>query len=137
MDEETKKYLSIGFAVVCVAIAGTIFYRTMFGGSSGSGGGNRDIAMLCATCGGFEIPADEFREMMSQQGPGAMMMGMPGQPMAMECPQCAKKTCYMAQKCQQCENIFVFGQAKDQNYPDRCPKCSFSTMEDRQKNRTP
>ena len=140
MDEDTKKHLAIGVAVICLLIAGIVFYRTMFAGSAGGGDmGDREIALLCATCGGFEIPADEFRELMSKQGPDMMMgmPGMPGQMMAMECPKCAKKTCYMAQKCQQCENIFVFGQARDQNYPDRCPKCSFSAMEDRQKNQAP
>ena len=136
MDEETKKYLAIGLVAICLVVSGTVFYRSFFGNSTGAAGGNQDMALLCTTCGGFEIPADEFRELMSKQGPG-MMMGMPGQQMTMECPKCAKKTCYMAQKCQQCENIFVFGQARDQNYPDRCPKCSFSRIKDRQKNPAP
>jgi hypothetical protein len=135
MDEETKKYLSIGAAVICLLITGTIFYRTMLGGSSGSGGANREAALLCTTCGGFEIPADVLREMMSQQDPATMMMRR--MPAAMECPQCGKKTCYEAQKCQQCENIFVVGQARDRNYPDRCPKCSFSYIEDRRQNPSP
>ena len=136
MDEETKKYLAIGLVAICLVVSGTVFYRSFFGNSTGAAGGNQDMALLCTTCGGFEIPADEFRELMSKQGPG-MMMGMPGQQMVMECPKCAKKTCYMAQKCEQCEAIFVFGQAREQSYPDRCPKCSFSRIEDRQKSPAP
>jgi len=138
MDEQTKKYLVIGLAVVCLSVAGTLFYRSFFGSSGGGGNtGDRQVALMCASCGGFEVSGDEFREMMSQQGPEAMMMMMPGQAAAMECPQCGKKTCYQAQKCKQCETIFVFGQAKDKNYPDRCPKCSFSSMEDRRQNSSP
>jgi predicted RNA-binding Zn-ribbon protein involved in translation (DUF1610 family) len=132
MSDDTKKYLSIGLAVVCIGVAGTIFYRTIGGGGARTDG-NRDVALLCTHCGGFEIPVDEFRELMSQQGSGTMMM--PDQMAAMPCPKCSQKTCYMAQKCKQCEAIFVFGQAKDQNYPDRCPKCGFSAIEVRQKNR--
>ena len=134
MNDETKKYVGIAVAVICLLIAGTIIYRTMFSDGPGGAGGNRDVALLCTTCGGFEIPADEFRDLMSKNL-DPMMMGMPGQPMAIPCPKCGKKTCYMAQKCPQCEHIFVFGQARDQNYPDRCPKCGFSEIEDRQKNR--
>jgi len=136
MTEELKKYLLIGIAIVCLSIGGIIMYRSFSGGSSGTAGGNRDIALMCSSCGGFEIPVDEFRELMSSQGPMGRMM--PGQQnMAMKCPKCSNKTCYMAQKCQQCENIYVFGQARDQKYPDRCPKCSFSMIEDRQKKPTP
>lgn len=134
MTEEMKKYVAIALAVICLLIAGTIAYRTMFGGGSAGSGSNRDVVLLCTKCGGFEISADEFREIMSKNA-DPMMMGMPGQPMVIPCPKCGQKTCYLAQKCPQCENIFVMGQARDQNYPDRCPKCSFSAIEDRQKNR--
>jgi hypothetical protein len=138
MDEQTKKYLVIGLAVVCLSVAGTTCYRSFFGGGSGGGDGDtgyRQVALMCKTCGGFEVSADEFREMKNQQDPEAMMM--PGQTVALECPKCGKKSCYIARKCQQCENIFVLGQARDKNYLDRCPKCRFSAIEDRQKNRAP
>ena len=137
MNEQTKKNLAIGLVVVCLLVAGTMFYRSFFGGGSGGGStGDRQVALMCASCGGFEVSVDEFREMMSQQGPGGMMM-MPGQDAAMECPKCGKKSCYPAQKCKQCETIFVFGQARDKRYPDRCPKCSFSSIEDRRQNPSP
>jgi len=137
MDEQTKQYLVIGITVVCLSVAGTMSYRSFFGGSGGGDTGDRQIALMCASCGGFEVSVDEFREIMSQQGPDLMMMMMPGQAATMECPQCGKKSCYQAQKCKQCETIFVFGQAKDKNYPDRCPKCSFSYIEDRRQNPAP
>ena len=137
MDEQAKKYLVIGLTVVCLSVAGTLFYRSFFGGSSTGGNtGDRQIALMCASCGGFEVSIDEFREIMSQQGPDLMMM-MPGQAAAMECPKCGKKSCYQAQKCKKCQNIFVFGQARDKNYPDRCPKCGFSYIEDRRQNPAP
>ncbi len=136
MDEQTKKYLVIGLAVVCLSVAGTLFYRSFFGGSGGGGNtGDRKIALMCVSCGGFEVSVDEFREMSRQQSPEAMMM--PGQTAAMECPQCGKKSCCKAQKCKKCEAIFVFGQARDKNYPGRCPKCSFSAIEDRRQNPSP
>ena len=135
MDEQTKKYLVIGLAVVCLSVVVVMFYRSFGGGSGGGNTGDRQIALMCASCGGFEVSVDEFREMMSQQGPEAMMM--PGQAAAMECPQCGKKSCYQAQKCKECEAIFVFGQARDKNYPDRCPKCGFSNIEDRRQNPSP
>lgn len=132
MTEETKKFLAIGAVVVCLGIAGTVTYKTFFG----DGGGvsmSGDVPLLCTTCGGFEIPMKQFQEIMSKN-PMGMMPGMPGQQMVIDCPKCNKKTCYPAQKCPKCQNIFVFGQARDQNFPDRCPKCKFSEYEDMQKN---
>ena len=134
MSDEAKKYLAIGLVVICLGIAGFMVKKTLFPSSGGGETGNQQIALICKTCGGFEIPMDQFREMMSKQGPDMMMMGMPGQtPAAMTCPKCSNKTCYMAQKCPNCENIFVFGQARDQNFPDRCPKCGKSRIEEMQK----
>jgi len=129
MSDETKKYVGIAIVVACLLAAGTIAYNSFSGGGA-KYDGDRKMALMCAECGGFEVSGDEFREMMTQQGPEAMMMPGMG-PQTMECPKCGKKSCMAAQKCQKCENIFVFGQAKDQNYPDRCPKCKYSGMEER------
>jgi DNA-directed RNA polymerase subunit RPC12/RpoP len=130
MTEETKKYLAIGLVVICLGFAGVMFYRTLF--DTGPVKAEGMSALLCTQCGGFEIPADEFRELMNKK---AADMLMPGQTGAMECPKCGQKSCYTARKCTRCESIFAIGQAKDLKYPDRCPKCGFSMLEDRQKNR--
>lgn len=137
MSDETKKFLAIIVAVICLGIAGTVTYKSFFDGGGGLEA-TRDMALLCTTCGGFEIPMKEFQDIMSKNTQD-MMMPMLGGPGAITimCPKCHKKTCYMAQKCQKCKNIFVFGQAKDPQYPDRCPKCKFSEIEDMQKNPKP
>ena len=127
MTDESKKYLSIGIVIVCLSMAGIISYRTMFGGSSAAAGAG--AALLCTDCGGFEISTEEFQEFMNKNS-NTMMTG---QSIELECPKCNQKTCYMAKKCKDCENIFVPGQTKDQEFPDRCPECGFSQMEARQK----
>ncbi len=127
MTDETKKYLAIGLTVVSVLVAGFVFYRTIFGGAQAPAA-NADVALYCTDCGGFEIEADEYREIM-MDNPDSMMMPMPGQPTPIECPKCGKETCYRAQKCTECEAIYVFGQSRDREYPDRCPECGFSQME--------
>lgn len=137
MSEEAKKYLVVGFTVVCLGVAGFMSYRTFFGGSLGGGDTNPNIALLCSKCGGFEVPADTVREELSKSLGTMPMMGPGGMArQAINCPKCNQKTCYVAQKCEAkgCQNIYMFGQAKDVNYPDRCPKCRFSFMENTQKN---
>lgn len=129
MTDETKKYLAIGFTVVSVAIAGFIFYRTIFGGNSAPAA-NADVALYCTDCGGFEIEVEQYREILSKNPESMMMPMMPAQQKPMECPKCGKEACYPAQKCLECEAIYVFGQSKDKEYPDRCPDCGFSQMED-------
>jgi DNA-directed RNA polymerase subunit RPC12/RpoP len=129
MTDETKKNLGIGLVVIGLLAGGVVLYRSVFGNSTSSAGGNGDIAVLCSTCGGFEIPADKFDEIMGKNPTPNMMPMMSGQKMLFECPKCGKKTCTMAHKCQKCGTIFILGQAKDQQYPDRCPKCRFSAIE--------
>jgi hypothetical protein len=131
MTDETKKFFAIVAAVVCLGIAGTVTYKSFFGGSSPEATG--DMALLCTTCGGFEIPMTQFQELMSKNAQDMMMPMMGPGTMVIQCPKCNKKTCYIAQKCPKCQNIFVFGQAKDPQFPDRCPKCKFSEIEDMQK----
>jgi hypothetical protein len=125
MTDETKKFLAIAATVICFVIAGTISYKSFFG-NDGGGTATGEVVLLCTACGGFEIPVQEFQSIISKNAPDGMM-AMPGfGPVAIICPKCNKKTCYIAEKCQKCENIFVLGQAKDPQFPDRCPKCKFS-----------
>lgn len=128
MSDETKKYLAIAATVICFVVAATIAYKTFFsngGGAAATG----DVALFCTTCGGFEIPAQEFQSLKSKNASDGMM-AMPSFGSALiACPKCGKNTCYAAEKCQKCGNIFVFGQAKDPKFLDRCPKCKFSQLD--------
>ena len=121
MTEQRKKCIAIGLTIICFSVAAVIFYRTVFGTSSGEGKGYNVV--ICTKCGGFEIPADECAGLI-KKALGPQMM--PFQKLVVECPKCHQKTCYMAQKCTQCQYIFAVGQTKDIQHPDRCPKCGFS-----------
>jgi|GEM_PF-2742082 len=136
MTEEMKKFLAISGAVVSLSIAGWVSYDTFFGDGWQPAS---DVVLLCTTCGGFEIPIKEYSDFMAKnpQNMQDTMMPMGSNLVVIPCPKCGKKTCCAATKCPKCKNIFVFGQAKDQQFPDRCPKCKFSEIEDMQKNPTP
>lgn len=81
-----------------------------------------------------ELSRDEYRDMMleeinnSESGPMGMMMPGMG-PMVMTCPECEKKSLYMAKKCEKCNTVFIEDYTKANDWPDRCPKCNFSKME--------
>jgi hypothetical protein len=129
MIEDGKKFLLIGFVSIALLIAGTVFYRTISGNSKTKVNAAASVALKCTECGGFEVTLDEFNDILSK-GSGGMGFG----PKIVDCPKCGKHTCYVAQKCQKCQNIFVSGEANDERFPDRCPKCGFSKVEDRFKN---
>jgi len=134
MEEQGKKWLTIGLFVLSMLVAATVFYRTFFSSSTG-GGGDRKVYLMCKSCGGFEISADEFRDMMNSQ-PGGMMPPMMGSPMLLTCPKCNQKSCMKASKCEKCETMFIPKMGMGQNpntYPDKCPKCGYSAIEERQK----
>jgi hypothetical protein len=127
MDEDKKKYLMIGIIVVCIGLAAGITYFNM--GGSGSGGA-RPVVMLCDSCQAtYEISAEEFKQAMRDSGAGRNMM-MRG-PMVLTCKECGQVAAYRATKCPECEEAFVMGDAGDDKYPDKCPACGYSAMEQR------
>ena len=138
MEEQTKKKLSIIFVVIALIVAGIVISRTFSGGSgSGSGGSGKDkMHLLCKSCGEIEITRDEFREMMKNQ-PGGMMPMMMAGPMLLNCPECGQKSCAVATKCQECGSVFVSVPRPGSSVPpDKCPKCGYSAIEERRKERT-
>ena len=51
---------------------------------------------------------------------------------ALVCSKCQKASVYKAFKCPKCELVFFSGIMRH-DYPDRCPKCSFSKIEEDRK----
>ena len=78
----------------------------------------------------YEISTDDFRKLMTDRGPGAMMMPGMG-PQAFTCQECGEESAFMAVKCGQCSFVFVQSYDGSQDYPDRCPECDYSATEER------
>jgi len=132
MDDVTKKRVQIGIMVGCLILAAVIFFATMSPGGGSKSKGARQVVLLCANpdCGAVtEMSSEEFREMlMENQDGNPMMMGMMG-PQVYECLECAKKSAYIANKCEECGEVFIPDQSGD-DYPDRCPECGYSKYEE-------
>lgn len=130
MDEERKKYVMIGIVVVCIALAAGITYFNM--GGSGGGSGTRAVTMLCDSCEAtYELSSEEFKQAARDSGAGQNpMMRMRG-PMIFPCKECGEIAAYRATKCPECGEAFVTGDAGDQKYPDKCPSCGHSAIEQR------
>jgi DNA-directed RNA polymerase subunit RPC12/RpoP len=131
-------YASI--AVTGVLVIGFVAETTGLINSDTSGGGdpNAKIIMLCANpdCKAVaELSRDEYRDIMQEEmensegGPMGMMMPGMG-PMVITCTECSEKSLYMARKCEECEEIFIEDYTVTDDYPDRCPECGYSRMED-------
>jgi hypothetical protein len=135
MDEDVKKKVLIVVSVVIICIALAIAGKTMFGG--GGGGGDGKIWFKCVNpkCNAaYSLSPDEFTKL---QGDSPMMI--PGQMQAFKCQKCGQQSAYMAQKCEnkKCGEVFILqmgspGQA-NQDFPDRCPKCKYSVIEQMEK----
>ena len=128
MDEDKKKLIMIVVAIGCIVLAVGITFFTSSGGGGGRGS-NSDIPMLCDSCGAvYEIDREEFREEMRKLGPQMMMMRGP---VVLQCKECGEMAAYRAMKCPECDEVFVLGDAGDEQYPDRCPGCGHSDIESR------
>ena len=129
--------LTVSIGVTMVLVLGFIGESMgLFGGGGGGSGGNEPIVMLCANpeCGkDYEITRDELQKNMEGMGPGGMMPMM--QPV-FTCKFCEEKSAYIAQKCEKCGAVFVPNYMDPGNeYPDACPECGYSRIEEMRKNR--
>ena len=131
-----SKNVKIIISVVCLVLAAVIFCFTsgIFSGGGG-GGGDGKIWFKCVNpdCNQpYSLTIDEFQK---AQGNSPMMMPMmTGQQQAFKCQKCGQQSAYMAVKCgnPKCDNVFIM-QSVNNDFPDRCPKCGYSAMEQSEK----
>jgi len=134
-----SKNVKIIVSVLCLVLAAGILYFTTFRSEGGGDSGDVQIWLKCVNpdCNqAYSLTPDEFLEMQHQGGMNPMMM-MPGQSQAFKCKKCGQQSAYMAQKCEKCKEVFIMqmpgpGEA-NQDFPDRCPKCGYSAIEQAEK----
>ncbi len=130
MDEDKKKVFMIVLILVLFAVAGAIFWLTSGGRSGGVAAGSTETWMKCndAGCGHeFQITYADYNKFLQEQKiPPGLMASPP-----MKCPKCSKDSCYIAEKCGKCGKIFFRGTAPGAKYPDTCPGCGYSEMQER------
>ncbi len=133
MEEDKKKKILTLTVVCCLALAIIITLST-----SGLFKGGRRIRasdkliVLCVNpeCGvDSELTRKEYRENMQDSGGAMNPMAMMG-PSLIECPECGEMSATIAIKCKECENVFI-QQVGGDDYPDRCPECDYSAIEER------
>ena len=135
MDEDVKKKVMLGLIVGCLVLAVGITVMTRKGG--GPKPSNEPVQMLCVNeeCAyAYELEREEYQEEARKNMTGMMMGPMMGPP-ALTCPECGQQSAYSAIKCEQCQAVFVRGEAGDQRFPDRCPECDYSKTEERMESR--
>ena len=137
MDEDKKQKIMIGAIVGCLIIAGAIFFVSKGGGKPKKVAA-KPVLMVCAnkSCkASYELSSEEYRQEMQgdSQGMDPMMMSMMG-PIMLKCNDCGKKSLSVGEKCEKCETVFPSGTVK-KDYPDRCPKCKYSKIEELRKSR--
>lgn len=124
----------IGIIVGCLVLAAVITVITQRK-PSGSGGAKGPIQLLCVNkkCNAeFELSRDDFRkQMMEKTSTRTMAPGMMG-PQILTCNKCGKESAYIASKCEKCESAFIPNYTQ-RDYPDKCPKCGYSAIEESEK----
>ena len=134
MDEDKKKKITIGIIVACLGLAAIITFATREGGGTGTKGSAK-IWVKCANpdCEAeYQITRKEYQEQMREQMADGEMMMMMMTPPALICKECEEESLYIATKCSnsECGAIF-FTNTNMEDYPDRCPECGISEMEER------
>lgn len=119
MDKKTIMNL---VAVVCIVLAGIIFFSTRGGGSSDlrefQGVGMWAICMDNACGEKYQTDQAEYFRFVQANQTGDSVPPMP-------CEKCGRNSVFRAEKCPQCETVFRRGSVPF-DYPDRCPQCGHS-----------
>jgi ribosomal protein L40E len=122
----------IASVAVAVCLSLGMAFESM--GLIGGGGGFSDDSKIWIKCinpdcnQAYSVTREEFSQM---QGDNPMaMMPMTQGPPAFKCLKCGQDTAYMAQQCEKCKDVFFNGEAGDEMYPDKCPKCGYSFLEE-------
>ena len=136
MDPEVKKKVMIAVIVACLAAAiiMTVISLNRRAVAPGPGG---PVQMLCRNpdCGkDFVLSRKEFNRIKEQARGGDLQTadGIPTRKdVTFTCPHCGRESGAVAMKCPQCEKIFIGGASFAQRFPDKCPSCGYSEMEQR------
>ena len=125
----------IAVIIVCLAVAGAVFWGTR---SSGSGGIDdiSDEEMTWVICmnkscnATYQMSLKEYYKFVTAN---ANPMGPAP---ALTCEKCGQPSVYKAEKCQNpaCGNVFRSGSVPN-DFQDRCPKCKQSATEEIRKAR--
>jgi ribosomal protein L32 len=139
MDDDKKKLIKIIAIVACLVLAIGITVITNSGGGSGNSYDPKaQVTLMCTNedCGAIvDVTNEEYREMVktAMEGEGGQgMMMMPGMgPLMVECPECGEMSAMKAEVCPKCGEVFFMDYASIDDYPDRCPNCGDSKMEEK------
>jgi predicted Zn-ribbon and HTH transcriptional regulator len=119
----------------CVLVAVLVFVKTRSGGSGGidSISATEMVWMKCRACNAsYEMPRKQYYKEITEKAAAsatAMMLTPP-----LTCQKCGKNAAFLAEKCPNCGEIFFSGSIPN-DFPDRCPKCKHSAVEDSRKAR--
>ncbi len=117
----------------CLLVAVLVFIKTRSGGSGGidSISDTAKVWMKCRACGGsYEMNRKQYYKEINEKvtaNAAAMMLTPP-----LTCQKCQKNLAFLAEKCPNCGEVFFSGSVQN-DYPDRCPKCKHSAVEDSRK----
>jgi RNA polymerase subunit RPABC4/transcription elongation factor Spt4 len=136
MEDSKKKRIMIGIIVIFIAVAGLITFARR-GGWGGSIDAIPDDKMTWVKCANpsckaeYQMSEKKFLTAMQERLEGNTNERMI---QALTCKECGKNSIYQAYKCPSCGTVFVRG-VTGSDFPDTCPKCGHSEMEQNWKKR--
>jgi len=119
----------------CILVAVLVFVKTRSGGSGDidSISDTEQVWMKCRACNGsYEMSRKQYYKEITEKATAsatAMMLTPP-----LTCQKCQKNMAFLAEKCPNCNEIFISGSIPN-DFSDRCPKCKHSKTEDSRKAR--
>ena len=131
MEESKKNGIMIAGIVACFVLAGVITYINRSNSFNAKAFADERIWVKCnnPVCKAeYQMDIDNYLVSLQEH---ADPMSEITTPPPLVCEKCGQESVSRAVKCKKCELIFFYGTSTD--FPDRCPECGYSSVEEREK----
>ena len=127
MEASKKKPIMIAVIVVCLVVAFMVTVKRKGGGEGVKFFEGKPMWIKCKDCGAtWQMDTAVYYRWIEENIQGGSVAP------PMECEQCGATAAYRAEECPKCGEVFIYD-VQSGDFPDRCPKCKYSTMEERRK----
>jgi len=134
MEDSRRKQVLIALIATCLVLAGLITFLTTRSGNPGLEvfkGQTQWVKCANKNCeAAYELDKKKYMELVQEEA--RRNVDATG-PMAIICEKCGEQSAFKAEKCEKCGEVFFYAAAGPGDFPDRCPKCGYSAMEEERK----
>jgi len=138
--ERNKTKKMIMAAIACIVLIVSIMLIASMRTRDGMANSDKKTTLICknTNCKAvYEVSTTQLDDLLAANNPdGGLVMNPDMKSMTVKCKKCGEKSAQIGMKCKKCGRLFVLNYDATNDYPDRCPSCGYSKLEERRNGTT-